>query len=375
MKYFIDGINFYELEAQKYWSFPKNSKKNPKDEIKNYIFSGDYIGARKVDGAFYKFLKDEDGNQYLLGRNKSVSGEYLNKIEWVPHLKLFFDSLPNGTCLLGEMFFNGNEGSNKVTTIMGCLKEKAIARQEKNEPLSYYIFDVLAYDGKILYDKNIENRIKFLNKNSFIYDILQLLPNKNIYLAEYFDGEQLWDLLQKVLSDGGEGIVMTKRGTSYAPGKRPARQTIKVKKELSETVDVFFTGKYAPATKEYKGKELETWKFWENIVTGERFIDNNNNTYKDYINGKPIIPITKGHYYGWAGSLEIGVLKDGKIYPLGYLSGLSDEIKSNVSNFSLKPFEMTAMQITDDGAFRHGKFLNWRHDLKVEDCTYEKIFG
>ena len=53
----IAGIAFHELESEKYWAFPKNYKKDSKAETKNMIFSGDYIGARKIDGAYYRFIK------------------------------------------------------------------------------------------------------------------------------------------------------------------------------------------------------------------------------------------------------------------------------------------------------------------------------
>ena len=57
----IDNVDFHELPAQKYWSFPSGYKKDSKAETQNMIFSGDYVGARKMDGAFYKFIKDENG--------------------------------------------------------------------------------------------------------------------------------------------------------------------------------------------------------------------------------------------------------------------------------------------------------------------------
>ena len=143
----IDNVDFHELPAQKYWSFPSGYKKDSKAETQNMIFSGDYVGARKMDGAFYKFIKDENGNMELIGRSKSVSGNYLNKIDWVPQFHSFFNSLPNGTCLLGELYFPEKEGSSAVTTIMGCLPQKARDRQEKGMKLHYYVFDVLAYNG------------------------------------------------------------------------------------------------------------------------------------------------------------------------------------------------------------------------------------
>ena len=42
MSMMIDGIDFQNLEAEKYWSFPKSFKGDPKEETRNMIFSGDY---------------------------------------------------------------------------------------------------------------------------------------------------------------------------------------------------------------------------------------------------------------------------------------------------------------------------------------------
>ena len=39
-----------------------------------------------MDGAYYRFIKDMDGNMRLQGRSKSVSGDYLDKLAWVPQL-------------------------------------------------------------------------------------------------------------------------------------------------------------------------------------------------------------------------------------------------------------------------------------------------
>ena len=61
----IDKIDFQELESEQYWSFPKSYKKDSKAETRNMIFSGDYLGARKMDGAYYRFVKDMDGNRVL----------------------------------------------------------------------------------------------------------------------------------------------------------------------------------------------------------------------------------------------------------------------------------------------------------------------
>ena len=369
MKNFIDKIDFHSLEPQKYWSMPASwAPDRKKQEVQSAIFSGNYIGSRKMDGAFYKFVKDEDGNMELLGRSKSVSGDYLNKIEWVPQLQSFFDRLPNGTCLLGEIYFPNNEGSNHVTTIMGCLKDKAIARQEKGEKLHYYIFDVLAWNKKSLLKENIEKRIEFLEyiENNYCeFDYVKY--------AQYYVGEELWEELQSILSSGGEGIVITKLGTTYQPGKRPARQTFKVKKELQETIDVVIVGANPP-TRIYNGIDILNWQYWEDMLTGEKL---KGSLYKEYSDGESIEPVTKNYWNGWAGSLVIGIRKDDKIVPIGSLSGLTEEVLENWQNYKGRVAEITAMQImdTENKGLRHPKFVRWRDDLSARDTDWYRWFG
>lgn len=388
-KWIIDGINFKDLESEKYWSFPKSFKGDPKEETRNMIFSGNYLGARKMDGAYYRFIKDMDGNMRLQGRSKSVSGEYLDKLDHVPHLLPYFESLPNGTCLLGEIYFPDNEGSSNVTTIMGCLAPKAIERQKKGNKLHYYIFDVWALGGHSFMNLKLENRICEL------YDLYNEWANNanherpaglcEVDFATYYEGEELWRKLQVILANGGEGIVMTKKGTVPSPGKRTARKTLKVKKELQENIDCFFTGRGTAPTRLYSGKEIATWKYWQNMRTGEKI---EGEMFKDYQAGVALEPITKPYFYGWSGSLEIGVLvphkpgvNDGllcpeypeyRIMPIGFLSGLTDEIKANAMAQRLKCIEVAAMEILETGGIRHGKLLRFRPDLSPTDCTYEK---
>ena len=369
MKNYIDGIDFHELASQKYWTAPSTwTKERKQQEICTAIFSGDYIGSRKRDGAFYKFIKDEDGNMELIGRSKSVSGDYLDKIGHVPQLHDFFELLPNGTCLLGELYVPGNEGSNHVTTIMGCLENKAITRQNNGEKLHYYIFDILAWNGRSIYKENIEERVCAISAMESHY------KHDYIEFAQYYEGQELWNKLQEILANNGEGIVITKKGTCYQPGKRPARQTFKVKKELRENIDVVIMGTNAP-TRLYNGIQIETWKYWENIKTGEKL---QGALYNDYFNGTmPIEPVTKNYWNNWAGSLIIGVRKDDKVVPIGSLSGLSEDVLANAADYKGKIAEITGMQVMDtvNQGIRHPKFIQWRPDLTVKDTDWYRIFG
>lgn len=381
----IDNIDFHGLEAQKYWAPPSSwTKEKIRETTESRIFSGDWTGARKMDGAFYKFVKDENGEMELLGRSKGVGGDYLNKINWVPHLHPFFDSLPKGTCLLGEIYFPNNEGSKNVTTIMGCLENKALARQENGPKLWYYIFDILALDGKSLLGYTMEERVETLKALEEDYKMGTEFPYTRF--AHYSDGKELWERLNLILMNGGEGIVLTRKGARYQPGKRPSKDCQKVKKEVQQTIDCFFTGRTLPPTHIYTGKEIENWIYWENSLTNAKY---NENMYVEYDRGAPLVPVTKGWYYGWAGSLEIGVIADsnesrsGAVYvnnthivPIGYLSGLTEEIKSNPSNYAFKPIEVTCMEIDNEThGLRHAKLVQFRPDLAPSDCTYSKIFG
>ena len=119
----IDGIDFINLPAEEYWT-SQSKKINPRELARTLVFSGDYIGARKVDGHHYRFILDGEDVR-LQGRTPGVSGEHINKINWVPHIEKELIKLPNGTVLVGELYFPEREGSKNVTTIMGCLLAKA----------------------------------------------------------------------------------------------------------------------------------------------------------------------------------------------------------------------------------------------------------
>lgn len=364
----IDGYDFKEMEPMKYWAPPSSwTNEKKKERTQNRIFSGEWLGAEKKDGYFSKLVKDEDGNIGLYSRSRGVSGEFPEKREWVPHLQAFFDDLPNGTCLLGELYLPSKPGSKNITSLLGCLKEKCIARQEKSEKLHFYVFDVLAWEGRSQLGMRAEERFDQLNALSRGYCF------EFVEWAEYFSGKELWDKIQQVLSDGGEGVVITRDDAPYQPGKRPSKDCQKVKKELHETIDCFFTGHATAPTKEYTGKEIEKWQYWENTKTGER---TQGEFYQKILTDDlPLIPLTKPFFFGWAGSLEIGVVKDDKIVPIGYLSGLTDEIKSNWKDYKGKCIEVGAMEIDNETkGLRHAKFLQFRPDLTVRDCMYEKIW-
>lgn len=369
---YIKDYDFYNMTAEKYWAPTKNL--NLKDLVTNAIQSGDYIGSRKVDGHWYMMIKDEHGDVSLRPRTESKNGGYINKIDWVPHLKNIFGDLPRGTVLLGEIYFPEKEGSRNVTTIMGCLPEKAVARQRDGNKLHYYVFDILSWNGEILLDYPLETRLSYFKKLKIF---LKNYPTHEIEIAKFYEGERLLDYIDYCLSKGWEGVVLQKRKGVYEPGKRPARKSIKVKKEIANEIDCFLTGNYKPSTWEYTGKGIETWNYWWNDKEMKKI---EGHYYLDFLDGAPISPITKGAFYGWAGAVEIGVLNGETVVPIGWISNVTEDIKKGIieenSPLVHQVCKVSAMLIEKDThALRHGRILEWRNDISWRDCEYSKVFG
>lgn len=370
MNIIIDNVDFWDdFKAEKYWSPTKNQ--NIKDIVNQALYSGAYCASEKVDGDWRMLIKDNEGIFHLRGRSESVNGGFADKIDWVPHITQELSNIPNGTVLLGEMYLDSQRGSRKVTTIMGCLKDKAIDRQEKGEKLSYYIFDILAYNGENLCDKTLQDRLEY-------FKYLKKFCKQYVTLSKYYtDPKQIEELIAVTLEKGFEGVVLKRLDGQYEQGKRTARKSIKVKKEIANSIDCFTTGRYKPATVEYTGKEIQDWIYWQDIRTGEKF---NINRYNDYIETNTVIPITKGHYYGWAGAIELAVIHNNKITPIAWISNINEEIKEGIvaapDKWTHRVCEVQAMMIEEDTkALRHAKIINWRDDKDWKDCDGHEIFG
>lgn len=366
MSHFINNIDFDEFTCQCYYMPPASwSDEKKRSNAMNKIFSDKWLGARKRDGALYVFIKDSNGNIILRGRNKSVKGVYLDKWDLVPHLHEWAESIPNGTCFLGELFSTEFERAKTTTSIMNCKVDKAIERQrEEKDKLHYYIFDIMAYDNEIYYKKAAKER----------FNKVEQLGNSNnnhyVEYAKYYHGQLLWDMLGTIFDEDGEGIVITEESAVYEQGKRPSKTTLKIKKELKQTVDLVIIGALK-ATREYTGKCIDDWEFWYNTKTNEK---KQGKYYNDYLNGDSIIPVTKNFYYDWAGSLILGACDDnGNYIQVGSISGIEQNILANWKDVLGKVAEIQAMEITEDGHLRHPKFIRWRDDKVSTECSIKQL--
>lgn len=379
MNCIIEGIDFYELEAMRYYSPSTSwSAEKKKENAEQKIFSSDWLGSLKRDGTFCMCGRNQDGEIFLRPRARNVKKEFVNKVDWVPQFHQFLKELDPGTVFLGEVYLPLNEQAKATTSILNCLLPKSLKRQENKENRLYlYIFDVLAENGKSYLNMRAEERFDLLNAFSRAYS------DEYVSWAKYYEGKELWDKLQEYLSDGREGMVITHKDSPYEPGKRSAKRTLKIKKELQETIDCVIMGANSP-TKQYTGKEPEIWEYWFDESTNEKilakdFLEKNHTTiYTAYSDGATVVPVTKNWFYGWAGSLKLGLYESNNVLVhVGDLSGITDEMKENWKDYVGAVAEISCMEITENQqggwGFRHPKLLSIRVDKAPTDCTIEQI--
>lgn len=356
------------------WKLPAGKESMLSEVCSN----GEYFLEEKIDGAFYQFVKTEN-HCYLFGRTVSkLSGILTEKSDNVPHLKEALNCLPAGTILIGEIYVPGGTSKDTVS-IMGCLPTLAIKRQ-KDAPIHYYVHDIIAYDSVSLINSPADLRYKIL---AAIWKKHNLNQYSFLRLATRVD-EDMEAEISRILKSGGEGVVLKKKDYPYSPGKRPAWSTIKVKQ--MDSVDLICTG-FCDATKEYTGKELETWPYWEERSEQNQdgeytWLLSEGQYYEDYAHNPHIYrPVTKPYFLGWKTAIRIGAYNDkGELIDLGTVSsGLTDDNKREMTEHPElwldKVVALDCMQVDKkEHTLRHPVFKCKRDDKDAKDCVISEIF-
>lgn len=369
---FFPGAEDLMIQPMLIWTLPSNKK----DKLSEICASGEYFATEKIDGALYQFCRTDKGN-YLFGRTVSVkNGLLTNKIDNVPHINSALSCLPCGTVIVGEIYVPDGTSKN-VTSIMGCLPAEAIKRQDKQGKIRYYLHDMIFYNGEDMQSWGAEARYQKLVEtwNEFHLEQFDFLR-----LAESFD-TSIEERLSQILSAGGEGIVLKKKDAPYSEGKRPAWATIKCKQ--MDTIDLVCT-RAIEATKEYTGKELETWPYWqersERDQNGEyTWLSSEGQYYEDYLHNPHIYrPVTKPYFYGWKTAIGIGAYDDeGNLKEIGTVSsGLTDEMRAHLDDYVGKVVALQCMSIDrKEKTLRHPIVKAWRDDKNAAECKLSEVFS
>jgi ATP-dependent DNA ligase len=365
-------MDLFNVEPEKYWGFPASYSKEKKQlQLNTAIKSNNYLMAEKLDGHWHRFVV-QDGKSKFQSRGISrVTGTYGDHTDHVPHIMKELNSIfTKDTMLIGEAYRVGENDAN-MTSIFGCNAPKALERQFTN-PVLFYIFDVWFLDGYSLMDTS------FLDRETYLKALQTRIKDlRYVQVANFLETDNFMNYLNNILEAGGEGVVLQSKNGKPEPKKRPARKTLKIKRELDESIDVIILNKIM-ANREYLGNYIEDWQYWENDKTNEKL---NGSYFMNYSKGEPITAITKGYFHNWVTAVKVGLLdtNTNTIKPICKVSGLTDKLKEDLSlNFSkYKNTVMTisGMEVTNDRSIRHPKFIKFRSDLNIDDCTMEKTFG
>lgn len=397
-------MDFFNSEPMKYWA-PSSSmnKEDFKNRLSIIAESGKYIGAEKIDGTWSRIIISDE-HKVLQGRGISKKTgnytEFQDRVFFWDDVCKAFDGLGE-TVFIGETCIEGGIDRN-VGSILRSNPERAKSIQDedyydeikktvkftakdrreieghefRNKKLKLYIFDVLSYKGESLMN------LPFIERIKYIPFVVAAINSPLVVGAAYREiDSNFFDWINEIFKNGGEGAVLTKKDMYYQPGKRgpSAWDTIKVKQEIAGDVDVFIT-RTEPALKDYTGKDITTWQYWMNSRTGEKMFGD---YYNSYALGNTIIPITRGYYNDWPGSVYCGVYReDGTILEICKVSGLTDAMKNELrDNFSdmwkNRCLTLGGMLVSTAGAepsIRHPYIRSVRDDLIPEkDCLLSKI--
>lgn len=390
-----------ELPPEKYWSLPASYSKEKRElELENMINSNNYYFQRKTDGNYSAFICDFDGDKRIISRGISkTTGEY-GRLED----KLFFydavaAAFNKPTRIMAEIYYD-NGIDRQVGSVLraATIKSKSIQDENfyheaakttkftakdrrdiennefRNQKLKWRIFDVWYFDGEDLMST------PWIERQKYVKAAAERINHPLVSYVPFFKMDNtFYDKLGIIFEEGGEGVVCYKENGLPEPGKRTAHKTLKVKREVENLIDCFIIDT-EPAVREYTGKEISNWPFWEDARTGEKL---HGEYFSEYQLGRAVRPISKGYYYNWPGAIYVGVYNDdGKIVKLCKVAGLTEdfkiELRDNFNNYYLCPVTIGGMALsTVNGlSVRHPHLESIRQgDIDATDCTLSKILS
>jgi bifunctional non-homologous end joining protein LigD len=277
------------------------------------------ICEEKLDGSRYILQFDKNGHPKLTSRRTSVkTGKLVDKTHNLMGFITFASYELRNSVVDGEIC-GGNSFENTVS-VMGSSPDNAQEILKAGMKIRYHVFDILYYKGKDL------RGCPLVTRKAYLKQLINELPpkiRKNwVYLEPIENSKKSFD---RIVKQGGEGVVLKRLSSLYAEGKRN-KDWIKVKK--FSTYDAIIIG-YHPGT---------------------------------------------GKYKSLFGALLVGQYVDSKLQEVARVSGMTDEqrttIWKNKDKFLGTVIEFKAQNPTKAKRYRHPEFLRFRNDKNPKDCTF-----
>ena len=278
--------------------------------------SSNYIAQIKLDGMRAVVHITQDGLR-IFSRSAGVAdpSKPLEKTSSLPHLAaLKFPELV-GTVLDCEILIPGKDSAE----LAGTVHRKEL--NQDNTKVKLFVFDILLINGKKITDRPLRHRL------SELLTISHTINSNDIIILPYATTPiQKRKLYDKVIANGGEGIMLKRLDAPYLEGERPANTWYKAKK--SATYDC--------------------------VVMG-------------FSKGK-------GKYNEQIGAVKFGQYVEGKLIELGQASGMNDRIRQDMSynpgKYLGQVVVIKGMERLKSGAIRHPQFVEIRNNKHPLQCIW-----
>jgi len=375
--------DFALMEPMKYYDNPEPKTATLQQKRQDIINNkgNEYIASVKHDGDWGCFIHYSKGHNLIRSRSISkITGVYGDYTAKLPTAIEVMDKWPDNTVILAEICVDG-EGvnANTIGTILRCLPEKAVERQ-KTTKVKFWGFDLLMWNGEDL------------TETPYLVRIMELEALLNDRFAEHYyganhfccttvfaDGFDFAEEADRIIAAGGEGLVIQKKDNHYWPGTRTAWKTLKLKQRLPE-MELLVTDILEP-TKEYTGKEIETWPYWlaepddgdyptmhnfRGATEALEYEKNFNEKHSEDLGYTvKVKAVTKPYFYGWKSGITV-------LYNsvrVDVASGLTDDDRAWLA--TREAYELVhgtalyavvrGMSTNDKGAIRHPVFVRFRY--------------
>lgn len=380
----------------------------------NYI-EEKFDGTRALVYFFSQPTIEETEEGYCRVFSRRISkktGFYNENTDSLPQIREINVPEMNGTILDGELFIDGLP-FKEVSSTLNCLWDKAIDRQIEKGYISLHAFDIIKYKGIDLRKMKLERRKHYLHLaieeigSPYVQEVgyypcetlidldpreevLKRVGEENIseYVEMIFNKSDTYPELSKcilggtpkltpkafyelIITTGGEGVIIKPKDGKYL--HKRGKEYLKVKKFL--TRDLIVIGFEEP-TKEYSGKNIKSWGYWENDIPVTRHYHNKqvgNLVLGVTITDEEIEKLTKKKEHKIIEMLHV----DGKkVIEVCVCGGFDDDTRDyftrNKARLIGSVVEVKANELfKDTGFMRHPRYMRMRPDKNAEECIWK----